>query len=99
MGANYLFTCKSCDYSVEVSGGPDIGMHVATRTISCRECQNLYDVVVSENAWEQDESKQNRKRPKCPKSKKHSVSLWEHPGPCPKCGEIMEMGEMSLLWD
>jgi hypothetical protein len=98
MGANYLFTCKSCGYSADVSGGPDVGMLAATRTVSCSECQELYDVVVSENAWD-DELKQNRIEPRCPTSKKHSVTLWEHPSPCPKCGKKMKRGKMSRLWD
>ena len=35
----------------------------------------------------------------CPRSKRHAVRPWEHPGPCPKCGSLMDVGDMLLLWD
>jgi len=97
MGIHYLFECKSCGYSCEVSGGDDCGMIARTTTIICYKCKELHDVVTSEKPWE--EQVVEVETLKCPKSKRHKAKKWEHPGPCPKCGQIMKRGVETCLWD
>jgi ssDNA-binding Zn-finger/Zn-ribbon topoisomerase 1 len=46
MGAFYSFTCSSCGYEAEVSGGPDCGFEARTETVVCKACLDLFDIVV-----------------------------------------------------
>jgi rubrerythrin len=81
----------------EVSGGRDFGMTSATATILCETCQELFDVVVSEDAMSQ---RQDAEVPiRCPKSSGHLCRLWTSPGPCPKCGAIIVRTKETLIWD
>ena len=99
MGSTYNFTCDSCGYSVAASGGVDYDMVCATATITCTACREIHTVVISKrpsrvvDGW----------RPKaiyCPKSRKHAVAYWEHPGSCPRCGKEMRRGEEPVVfWD
>jgi Zn finger protein HypA/HybF involved in hydrogenase expression len=97
MGALYKFVCGSCGYQVEVSGGRDAGMVALTATIACLNCQELYDVVTSEHPLAS--AKVNEIPIRCPKSHSHRVSLWKHPGRCPKCGAILTRANETVLWD
>ncbi len=100
MGAWYLFECESCGYRAEVSGGDDVGMASRTTTVSCEVCRELYDVVISEEPWLA--GRPDDKNPgnlQCPRSSEHRCSPWEHPGPCPKCGEQIRERGMTALWD
>ena len=47
MGQHFQFRCDGCGYEAEASGGPDVGMAVATQTIACAKCKELVDVVTS----------------------------------------------------
>jgi hypothetical protein len=47
MGQWYRFVCDGCAYEAEASGGPDAGMMVIVRTMSCAGCKNIVDVVVA----------------------------------------------------
>ena len=100
MGAHYQFLCERCGYEAEVSGGDDAGMIVNTTTILCEDCEELYDAVTFRRAWgPEEEPDPGPIEPRCPKSKRHSFRPWEHPGPCPRCGNEMTMGGMLALWD
>ena len=100
MGATYQFRCGSCAYEARVSGGDDAGMIVSTTTILCEDCEELYDVVTARRArGPEEEPDPGSIEPRCPKSKRHSFRLWEQPGPCPRCGNKMTMGEEMALWD
>ena len=98
MGSEYRFTCDDCGFEAEVSGGFDVGMVAATQTIACRECGDLTDVDVGDAPSTSPEDV-----PKmalhCPKSPRHEVTQWNHPGPCPRCGKTMTRGPLTLLWD
>lgn len=97
MGTLYQFWCESCGYGAEVSGGRDCGMASGTATVVCEICQELFDVVVSEDAISQ---KPDREMPiRCSKSSEHPCRLWTSPGPCPKCGATMVRGKETLIWD
>ncbi len=100
MGASYEFRCGSCGYEAEVSGRDDAGFFVNTTTILCEGCEELYDVVTARRPMDPaEEPDPGPIEPMCPKSKRHIVRSWEHPGPCPKCGSPMTMGNMLMLWD
>lgn len=45
MGKLYLFECPKCAYRAKVSGGDESGMTFSSRTITCRDCKSLYEVV------------------------------------------------------
>lgn len=98
MGTVYQYTCDQCSFETEVSGGFDVGMVSATQTISCRECGQLYDVVVGDSQKTRSEDV-TRMPLRCPESKQHNVVPWTHPGPCPNCGATMTQGDMIILWD
>ncbi len=97
MGQLHSFKCQSCGYYAEVSGGDDAGMMIVTTTISCGVCRELYDAVVHKvrEPWLGDIE------PRCPRAKRHAVTVWTHPGPCPKCGEPLDYDPegITALWD
>ena len=97
MGAKYEFECQSCDYSTIISGGDDTGMQCLTTTIICLECQDLHDVLTSKYPWIGVEILENDLE--CPNGSKHGVNRWEHDGPCPKCGTILNRKDLVVLWD
>ncbi len=97
MGTRYSFTCESCGYKAEVSGGEDCGITSATATVLCEGCLELYDVEISEDAMTR---RPERERPiRCPKSRLHRLRLWRHPGPCPRCRRLMTRGQETVVWD
>lgn len=99
MGTMYRFWCPGCRYRAQVSGGDDAGLLVRTTTISCDDCHKLYDIE-TRKVVVTAQTRIDRSYPvQCPKDPRHTVHLWRHPGPCPRCGETMEQGEMVMLWD
>jgi hypothetical protein len=46
MGRSYWFECSRCGYRAKVAGGTDRGHDCFVQTILCRDCKELYDVVV-----------------------------------------------------
>jgi hypothetical protein len=102
MGATYRLVCGSCGYEVEVSGGDYAGMIVTTTTVLCERCEASSDAFSSRRPKDPTEGEGYDFEPvelACPRSKRHAVRPWEHPGPCPKCGSLMDVGDMLLLWD
>jgi hypothetical protein len=98
MGTWSLFTCHQCGYEAKVSGRPDMGMFVRTRTITCRDCKELYDVAVAKRSMDGPVGFRDV-APRCPRSETHSWEPWHSPGPCPRCGEIMDRGKGGVFWD
>ena len=96
MGILHEFTCTGCHHRAELSGGDDVGMACMTTTILCEDCHELYDVVISEKPWEGAEK---AREPSCPEHESHTVRRWTDPGPCPRCGETMERGGKTVMWD
>jgi hypothetical protein len=45
MGKLYLFECPKCAYRAKVSGGDESGITFSSRTITCRDCKLLYEIV------------------------------------------------------
>jgi hypothetical protein len=99
MGTWYRFQCPSCRYAVEVSGKDDTGMGCALTTIVCEDCGILADVVTSEEPWLAALPDWTPSPPQCEMSPQHTVRKWTHPGPCPKCGEVMERGKGLAIWE
>jgi hypothetical protein len=97
MGTLYDFHCESCDYQAELAGSDDCGIAQATTTILCEDCNELYDVPISDDAMRRDPEREVTTR--CPTSPSHRWRLWRHPGPCPKCGATMTRGSETLVWD
>ena len=113
MGTNYQFLCKHCDYEAVVSGGDDVGMGCRTTTISCQDCGELFDVVTSEQPWDESTGLPDEELV-CPgpapddadddegkdySNPSHHVRRWTFPGPCPKCGQVMTKGDLIVNWD
>ena len=44
MGKTYLYECPMCQYSAQISGGADGGLHCEIQTVVCRDCRDLLDV-------------------------------------------------------
>ncbi len=108
MGSRSRFECQSCHYQAVVSGGDSVGMMVETTTVSCNSCKKLMDVVVSRPTREsRPESDRGMGRPgrerlpiACRNSPSHKVHKWSHPGPCPVCGQTMQLVPgMPICWD
>ena len=101
MGTSYEFVCTLCGYSKVVSGGNDVGMLSAATTIICKDCKELYDIVVSEEPWLAMSNSWNPDADKisCPVSKVHECCLWVYPGSCPRCGGKMKYGSQIIMWD
>jgi len=97
MGISYEFECPACGYTATVSGDDDAGLICTTATIACHACCKLYDATTSRGSFDSAEWQEVPLR--CPKSKKHIVGLWRHPGPCPKCGAQMGRGAACAVWD
>ena len=97
MATLYQFTCPTCPYTAEISGGEDVGMEILTTTIVCLDCRELFDMP---SGW--TEPFAGRKPPKivCPNARKHRVLPWIAGGNCPQCGDQMVKSEFpNICWD
>lgn len=65
MGQWLNFVCDDCGYEVDVSGGPDTGMQISTQTMSCSNCHDLVDVVVSVYPWFEEGESEIGRCPEC----------------------------------
>lgn len=95
MGSLYEFSCPECGYKAEVSGSDDLGMACAVTTVLCEDCKALYNATTSKEPWD----KKSYHDPVCPKRKSHRIRRWKYPDVCPKCGEQMQRGEVTVNWD
>ena len=46
MSAPYDFSCPTCGYSAQVSGGEDFGFDAVATTIVCENCCELLDIGI-----------------------------------------------------
>jgi hypothetical protein len=97
MGTHYLFKC-SCGFRATVAGDFDVGDAGATATIVCKTCKKLFDVKVATVAVMPDDPI-DWNPVGCPKNRNHPWRIWTYPGPCPRCGATVKLGEMLALWD
>jgi hypothetical protein len=105
MGTIFQFHCPECGYDAEVSGGDDRGMRSVTTTIMCATCEELRDIEISKDPEIALLPDGSGFRPdfevilRCKRCKGDNVSRWSSPGPCPKCGAIMDCIEPVIIWD
>ena len=97
MGALYRHRCGACGYDVQVAGGASQGWYARTVTVSCGECQALYDRAVE--TWSAGFETEGTREPRCPRSGDHAVAEWTAGGPCPRCGTAMDEAEFVAFWD
>ena len=108
MGSLYRFICPGCGYEAEVAGGLDYGMECVVHTVSCPKCQQLSHALVSDRPGDlavllETDLKTGALMPRrirCGLDGRHTAELWEHPGPCPRCGATLERSdEPTVMWD
>lgn len=104
MGCSYEFRCDDCGLSAEVSGGPDRGFYIETRTFWCVDCGILQDITV---AKDQSDSPCPPLIPQftkvgavCRQCGSNDVAEWHSARPCPKCGgSVTRSEEITEFWD
>lgn len=115
MGTKTQFPCKHCSYQAIVSGGDDVGMRCCTTTISCQDCGELFDVITSEQPWDEstelsdgelvcpgpatDDTEDEDDENTDRSNPDHRVQRWTFPGPRPKCGRGMTKGDAVMMCD
>ena len=64
-------------------------MAVATSTVRCYDCEEIKDVVTTEEPWLAMEKGWVPSEFYCDESTSHHVELWKHPRKCPECDRSM----------
>ena len=109
MGQSRTYICNICGYSVESSGGHDIGMMAVIDTYICTDCKEIVEVLVGQygETFIPDpitgEVTQNKdfdyyKCPEC-KSGTHLVLWNKRNKPCPKCDGRMKVDPFGPFTD
>ncbi len=100
MGTWNRYFCRKCHYEAFVSGGDDVGMAAATSTVRCYDCQEIKDVVTTEEPWLAMVKGWVPTEFNCDESKSHRTELWKHPRKCPKCDRSMIIDkDFQIMWD
>jgi len=85
-----------------VSGGRDVGMVAVVRTMTCKDCDELVDVLIGrygENGPTGDPDYDDD-LDVCPNCKGRNVQLWSSSHSCPRCGcEMKRERGMAIQWD
>jgi len=99
MGTLESYSCNKCDYSADISGGPDMGMLVKTDTFICLNCNEVVDVVTEYCIDETPDESSIGKCPECNSSK--YLKKWDNKKrPCPKCdGKLKKSFIRMTEWD
>lgn len=104
MGCSYEFKCNDCGLTAEVSGGPDSGFYIETRTFWCSKCESLQDVTVkkdqSDSPYPPLTPQFTAVTPTCHQCNSHGLSEWRSGQPCPKCGgSVSQSEDITVFWD
>ena len=108
MGTALDYSCPECGYEVHsMISGYDVGMSSHAVGVSCANCKELHTACLPGKPWDADmdamrlqvEAGHLPTGARCPKSAKHHVEVWSHPGPCPRCGTTLSQGEGVMCWD
>lgn len=100
MGEWFQFDCSRCGYQAEVSGGPSRGMLDEVHTAICHTCDPPRLVDARRQRGDYGKTRDGGSY-SCPlaRERRHEVTLWTHPGPCPRCGHAMLRGRLAAMWD
>jgi len=97
MGAIYRFKCRKCGYEIECQGGKDLGLRKVFVTRICSRCRNLVDVF---EGYCSNPELLSDSECKCEYCGNTEFVDWDPVKmPCPKCGNKLERGELTGLWD
>lgn len=99
MGMTFEHVCPACGLRGAVAGGEDCGEIHTKTTIYCATCESLQDAVTCENYLANPPV---RVEPRCNKSKRHPVRVWNREQPCPRCGQALlhiDASAIVTLWD
>jgi Zn finger protein HypA/HybF involved in hydrogenase expression len=77
VGSLSKFTCRSCGYEVEVSGGRDCGFQSVTMSILCDKCKEIFDVQIGEVTEDDDTIDRHAKEATCPECHSHDIMEWK----------------------
>jgi hypothetical protein len=108
MGSACDYFCPACAYKTNwMVSGYGVGMTAHVVGVSCAECEELHVANLPRAPWELravliKAMVQRGRIPsatRCPVSADHHLTVWRHPGPCPRCGCVLERGEHLILWD
>ena len=101
MGTCYRYSCENCGYEAQVSGGRDIGMQAVVRTMFCRGCRELVDVLIGKFGMDgpTGDADSDRDLGMCPECRGADVVVWVDGNPCPRCKGRMVRGEDFIMWD
>lgn len=104
MGQTYLFKCEKCRYKAEVSGGPDSGMLISTKTRVCPNCLRVVDVLTGVVGGTTLTASKKldlaKEKGRCPRCGNFKTLPWKGRA-CPKCGGKMKKeGDGPIcMWD
>jgi hypothetical protein len=101
MGTQYQYTCESCTYGARVSGGRDMGMLAVVRTMFCRGCSELVDVLIGQCGLDGPTGDRDYDKDLgiCRECHGKDLVVWVDGAPCPRCDGRMVIGEDVLMWD
>jgi hypothetical protein len=102
MGQLFRFYCSECGYEAEVSGGRDVGMLAVVRTMTCKDCHDLVQVLIGGHGEDgpTGDPEFDKDLGLCPLCEGKNVNSWTRKHPCPKCGAKMDRDDSpTVMWD
>lgn len=105
MGEWHNFHCPSCGYRKKrMDSGYQCGFVARAVGVSRADCRSLHSVGLPPVTYSADMEpvrsvKVGETPPdvRCPRCHGTRVTVWEHPGPCPKCGTTLEREEEYVI--
>ena len=85
MGTTYTYTCQSCRYAANVSGGRDFGFVGSSQTGFCTVCNELVDYV-AEICHGDGKIEQGMVIGACHRCQTQVTQDWNEGDACPRCG-------------
>lgn len=106
MGYASGYRCASCGYStLAMRSGYQIGGRADSIGLHCHDCRELHvaKVPAESRGFEALVKARRGEIPAgvtCPESPDHRISVWTHPGACPRCAEpLEEWKELAIYFD
>ena len=85
-----------------VSGGRDVGMVAVVRTMTCKDCKELVDVLIGRygKSGSTGDPEYDDDLDICPECRGRNVRLWPKRHPCPQCDGVMKKERgLDMQWD